>query len=138
MIEPKEITIKDKKFVIATIPAFDGLEIILNLTKSPLTKDVVLATETILKLVSYVAAFDVNGNKVMLTSKDIANSHVNSWEMLRDLALQMAEYNCSFFPKGGLSSFWRESVENTKSKIVQTFTLLLQRLSVAERQQSVN
>ena len=138
MIEPKETTIKDKKFVISKIPAFDGLEIILNLTKSPLTKDVVLETDTILKLVSYVAAFDANGNKVMLTSKDIANSHVNDWEMLRDLALKMAEYNCSFFPKGGLSGFWREFAKNTKFKIAQTFTLLLQRLSVAERPQSTN
>lgn len=138
MIEPKEITIKDKKFIIAKIPAFDGLEIILNLTKSPLTKDVSLATDTILKLVSYVAAFDANGNKVMLTSKDLANNHVRDWEMLKDLALQMAEYNCSFFPKGGLSSFWKESVENMKLKFAQTFTLLLQRLSVAERPQSTN
>ena len=138
MIEPKEITLNNKKFIISKIPAFDGMEIIMNLTKSPLTKDVSLALDTILKLVSYSAAFDANGNKIMLASKDLANSHVSDWEMLRDLAMSMAEYNCSFFPKGGLLNFLRESVKNTKHNFALMLTSLLQRLSVAEKPHSEN
>lgn len=136
MIEPKEVTLKNKKFIISKIPAFDGIEIILNFTKSPLTQDVPLALDTLLKLLSYVAAFDVNNNKVMLASKDLANSYVGDWEMLRDLAMLMVEYNCSFFPKGGLLNFWRESVQNTKQKYAVMFTSLLQRLSIAAKQPS--
>lgn len=138
MIEPKEITIRNKKFIISKIPAFDGIEIIMNLTKSPLTKDVSLALDTILKLVSFTAAFDANGNKIMLTSKDLANNHVSDWEMLRDLALGMAEYNCSFFPKGGLLNSWKESVKSTKHNFALMLTSLLQRLSVAEKPPSKN
>ncbi len=134
MIEPKEITIKHKKFVISKIPAFDGIEIILNLTKSPLTKDVSLALDTILKLVSYTAAFDSNGQKVMLVTKDLANNHVTDWEMLRDLALKMAEYNCSFFPKDGLLTSLKESVKTMKQSFAQTLIQLSQRLLTATKQ----
>lgn len=128
MIEPKEITIRDKRFIISKIPAFDGLEIVMKLTKSPLTGNVDLALETLLKLVSFTAAVNANGQAIQLVSKDLANNHVSDWEMLKDLAEKMAEYNCSFFPKGGLSIFLKGFASNIKQNLVKTLTQFLRPL----------
>ena len=136
MIEEKEITLRDRRFVISKIPAFDGLEIVMQLTKSPLTGNINLALDTILKLVSYTAAFNSQGQKIQLVSKDLANNHVADWEMLKDLSEAMVEYNCSFFPKGGLLNFLKEYAKNTKQNLVKTLTQFLLQLSTKDEQPS--
>jgi hypothetical protein len=138
MIEPKEITIRDKRFTISKIPAFDGLEIVMQLTKSPLTGDISLALDTILKLVSYTAVTNANGQQIQLVTKDLANNHVSDWEMLKELAEKTAEYNCSFFPQGGLSNFLKGYAKNMKQNLAKTLTLFLQQLSTKEKQPSTN
>lgn len=112
LIKPKEITIKDQEgndldFTISKFSAWDGREICTQypLSAVPQIGDYKRNEELSRKIVSHCAV-NVNGNLLVLSTKDIARNHIPDWETLIKLEKETLAYNCSFFLDGSLSTFF--------------------------------
>jgi len=108
LIEPKEIDIDGKKFIISKFPAVQGREIIANY---PLTGMPKKNEEIMLKLMSYVAVPLESGHMTLGNEKAI-NSQISSWEILMKLEIEMMEYNCSFFQRGQILNLLKSFAQN--------------------------
>ena len=145
LIEPleKEITIDGVKrtFIISKLPAIAGREILTGypMTAMPKIGDRKINEELMLKLISYVAIkTGPEGHTQRLSTRDLIDNHVPSWEMLMHLEKEMITYNCSFFRDGRLSTFLSESVQKLPQWISKTLTASLAQLSPAEQPPSTN
>jgi hypothetical protein len=131
LLEPKEITIEDKAYTISKFPAIAGREIITKYPVSTIREmifnnkviDYQVNEETMLKLMSYVAG----GNpRIRLVTKELVDNHVNSWETLMRLELEMLLYNCSFFQDGRALTSLKGFAQNILSKSTPILTDLLE------------
>lgn len=131
-LEPKEVTIEDKTFVISKFPAIAGRKIVTKYISNGMPKigNYEINEEQMLELMKYVAAIDSNGNKVVLVTEGLINNHVvsksSSWEMLVKIEMAMMEYNCAFFRNGSISTF----LEDIKQKLPPWITKMLKASSV--------
>lgn len=127
MIEPKEITIKTQKgeertYTISKFPAVAGREIVAKYPISAMPKlgDYAVNEETMMKLMAYVA-IKTDGGPLPLTTRALIDNHVPDWEVLARIEMNMMEYNCSFFGKGGASIF-EGFAKNVKSLATRILT----------------
>ncbi len=126
-LEPKEISIEDKVFVISKFPAIAGRRIITQYMASGMPKigDYKINEEQMLELMKYVAAIDSNGKKITLSTISLIDNHVvsnnSSWEMLVKIEMAMMEYNCAFFQNGSISTFFGD----IKQKLPQWISKIL-------------
>ena len=104
MIDPKEIEVTTqrgelKKFIISKFPAFIGREICTQYPMSALPKlgDYRANEEILLKMMGFVAVPIKDGNPLRLSTRELIDNHVDSWETLAKLELELMQYNCSFF-----------------------------------------
>lgn len=117
-IQPKEIQIEDKKFIISKYPAIAGREIVVNFIASGIPKVGCYAIneEMMLKSMNYVARINENGSTTVLSNKSLIDNHVvsddSSWEMLISLEKQILEYNCAFFRNGWISNLLETFTQN--------------------------
>lgn len=99
MIEPKEIIVDDKTYVISKFPAVEGRELAFkyyaaNDKERPL--DYVLSEEVMFKMLAYVAIILPTGDKLKLTTKALINNHIPNWATCRKLEDALVDYNFSF------------------------------------------
>ena len=140
MIQPKEVQIDGKTFIISKFPAIGGREIISQYMPSAMPKigDYRLNEELMLKLMCYVAIPRDNGAvPLQLSTKDLVNNHVTSdfpYETCLKIEKAMMEYNCSFFQNGRISTFFEDSVLAPLRKITGTLMGLSERLSRTVKQ----
>ena len=139
MIEPIEKEIDGKTYIISKFPAVAGREIVAKYPLSGMPKlgDYAVNEETMLKLMKYVCVITPSG-QLALSSKDLIDNHIQSWETLARLEWTMLEYNCSFFRDGRISSFFRDFLQKLPAWISKTLTGLSVPLSPVDLQPTEN
>lgn len=140
MIEPKEIEIDGKTFILSKFPAVAGREIIAKypLTALPKVGEYELNQETMLKLMSYVGVLAGGDQPLMLKTQSLIDNHVQSWETLAKIEMAMMEYNCSFFQNGKISGFLNGLEEMIPELITKILTQCLDSSLAKEKQPSTN
>lgn len=132
MIEPKEIEIDGKTFILSKFPATAGREIIVKYPISGMPKlgDYQVNEETMFKLMSYVAVPMPGSNESLrLTTRALVDNHTGNWETLLKVEGKMLEYNCSFFRDGRISILFDEFVQTVQQWTTKISTVLSGRLS---------
>lgn len=139
MIEPKEVNIDGKEFILSKFPAIAGREIVAKYPLSGLPKlgDYQVNEETMLKLMSYVGV-NIDDKPLMLSTRGLVDNHTGSWETLGKIEWAMMEYNCSFFQNGRISTFFEDFAQKLPQWISKTLMDLSAQLSQTERQPSTN
>ena len=130
-IEPKEIEVGGKSFVISKFPAMIGRKIVTQYISSGLPKigDYNSNEEIMLLLMKHVAAKNEEGKATVLSTRGLIDSHITPmpsmederWEMLGKIEAATMEYNCSFFRGGRISNFFRDIAQ----KLPQLITKIL-------------
>lgn len=141
MIEPKNLTIGDKTYILSKFPAVAGREIVASYPLSGLPKlgDYKTNEAVMLKLMAFVGVQIPNmPQPLMLTNQDLINNHVPNWEVLAKIEIAMMEYNCSFFQNGGVSTFLDAINQKLPQWISKMLTALSGQLSQTEKPASTN
>lgn len=136
MIEPKEVFIDGKCFILSKFPAVAGREIISKypLSSVPRLGDYEVNQSTMLKLMSYVGINKGGDKPIMLVTQSLIDNHVASWETLAKVEMAMLEYNCSFFQNGKISGFLKELVDMIPDALTKILTQCLEQSSAKEKQ----
>lgn len=136
MIEPKEILINGKTFILSKFPAIAGREIVAKYPLSGMPKlgDYKVNEETMLKLMAYVAVPIDPVKPLLLSSRALIDNHVDSWETLAQIEIAMLEYNCSFFQDGRISTFLDDIAQKLPTWITKMWTALSVQSSQTEKQ----
>lgn len=139
LIEPKDVEIDSKQFILSKFPAIAGREIIANYPLSGLPKigDYKANEEMMYKLMKYVGV-RINDTVILLNTPALINNHAGNWETLAKIEVAMMEYNCSFFQNGRVSTFLNDTVQNVPKWIIKILTALSQQLSQTEKPPSQN
>lgn len=139
MIEPKDIEIDGKSYVISKFPAVAGREIIAKYPLSGLPKlgDYAVNEETMFKLMAHVGVRQDHGI-LQLSNRALIDNHVRSWETLAKLEVAMMEYNCSFFQNGRVSRFFEDIAQKLPAWILKMSTGLSAQSSPTEKPPSMN
>lgn len=141
MIEPKEIEIDGKIYVISKFPAVAGREII---TQYPITGAPVIgnykANEALMFKVMAFMGVKLEGRPepMLLNSQIAIDNHVGSWETLMRLEKEMMVYNCSFFQDGRTSTFFGGIAQIALKWITETWIPALEQSLTTEKQNSTN
>ena len=140
MIQPKEISINGKKFIISKLPATVGREVLFLYPTSNLPKvgDYKASQDIMLKLMSYVAVETADGTQVELKTQALVDNHIPNAETLILLEKEMFAYNFDFFTNGNASNFLKALEKRATQKGIGMLTTLLERLSQAGKQPSKN
>lgn len=141
LLEPKEIQLSNKTYVLSKFPAVAGREII---TQYPTTGAPVIgnykANEALMFKVFAFVGVKLEGRPepLLLTSQILIDNHVGSWEDLMKLEKEMMVYNCSFFQDGRASTFFEGIAQTFLPWIIKTLIPVLGRSSTTEKQSSAN
>lgn len=126
LLEPKEIQIEDKTFIISKFPAIAGRKIVTLYIAGGIPKvgSYSVNEEQMLEMMKYVAIIS-DGNPVQLVTRGLIDNHVvskkSSWEMLGKIEIALMEYNCDFLQGGRISSFFGD----IKQKLPQLISKIL-------------
>lgn len=105
MLEPKEISVGGKRYIIHKFPAWSGVHLV---GKIPLALDFQHADEEVRRKIwaevfSYIAVPMPNGSPALrLTTPDLIDNHVKGWSEMLKLMKEIAEYNEGFLDDGKL------------------------------------
>ena len=141
MIEPKEIELDGKTYVISKFPAIAGREII---TQYPMAGAPVIgnykANEALMFKVLAFVAIKLEGrpDPMLLNSQVLIDNHVKSWETLMALEKEMMVYNCSFFQNGRASTFFGGIAQMALMWIIKTWIPALAQSWNTEKQRSTS
>jgi hypothetical protein len=141
MLEPKEVVVDGKVYVISKFPAVAGRKIMTQYPISAIPKVGEYGTneEMMYLIMTYVAVKNVGSNtELQLVNRDLIDNHVPNWETLMKLEYLMMEYNCSFLANGKVSTFLESIAEKLPSWITKISTPLSEALSQAEKPRSKN
>lgn len=143
LLDPKEVEIDGKKFIISKFPAFAGREIIMSYPKTHLfaTADVEQIKKTVMKLMSYVAIKTDDGRIIRLETEALIENHCNTefpTETLAKIEAKMLEYNFSFFQNGKALNFLERLEGFAKGKITEMLTTLSDNLLQKNKQRFGN
>ena len=139
MLETKEVMLGNRMYILSKFPAMDGREIMTQypITAVPKLGDYKSNEELAMKMLRFVAVrLSQNNQLIYLTSRDLINNHVPSWEDLLKLEYLMVEYNFTFLQNGKISSFLDSIAERLPAWALKISTQLLQQSSTAEKQPS--
>lgn len=140
MIEPKEVTIQGKQFILSKFPAIQGREIIAKYPMSAMPKlgDYSVNEEVMLKLMSFVGVPRDGSAPLMLSTRALVDNHCGDWETLAKIEMAMMEYNCSFFANGKGSTFLEAITRKAQALIIETLTRFSQQSSHQGKPPSTN
>ncbi len=140
MIEPQEVTIDDRVFILSKLPAVEGREIITQYMPTALPKigDYKSNEVVMLKLIKYAAVKLSEERTIQLSTRELINNHCSSWELLVKLEWAMLEYNCTFFQNGNLSNFFGNISQRLPEWISKILTDSLAQLSQTEKPPTTN
>jgi len=130
MIEPKKITIDGKEYILHKFPATIGREFMIRypLSNIPKIGKYAESEEMMLKLMSYVGV-EINGNTLLLSTKDLIDNHVLKATTLVKLEKEMLTYNFDFLENGDLAAILSQVEEQAGEKITKMLTALSASLS---------
>jgi hypothetical protein len=130
MIQPKEISINGRTFIISKFNYEDGREIITQYPVSAVPKlgDYARNKELVRLMMTYVSVPISGSAPVALVTPELINNHLGDWETGMKLEAALLEYNCSFFQDGRASTFLDDIAQNLPAWISSMLTPLLERL----------
>lgn len=111
LIQPKEIDVDGKVFIISKFPAIAGREILVKYLTSNLTmivpkiSDYKMSEDLVLKMMSYVAVPNGASPPIRLVSQALVDNHVvcsenaEAAENLNEIERELLKYNSRFFLK---------------------------------------
>ncbi len=110
MIEPKQVEIDGRQFILHKLDYWSGREIITQYPLSGMPKlgDYHRNEELAFKLLSHVSIPMDSGLPLKLSTKELIANHVGGWETGMKLEWAMIQYNTSFFQNGSLSTLLDE------------------------------
>ena len=131
MLEPKEILLNGKTYVLHKMETKPGLDAYLRFTHIESRDE---REELIALLMKWVTVKLENGTETALSSDALINNHVPDVQTLLKLEEEMLAYNFDFFGRGEISSSleWTEKVARTQNTEMLT-DLLLALSKVGER-----
>ena len=141
MIEPKDIELDGKTYVISKFPAIAGREIITQypVTGAPVIGNYKANEALMLKVLAFVAIkLEGRPDPMLLNSPILIDNHVKSWETLMTLEKEMMVYNCSFFQNGRASTFFAGIAQMALTWITKTWIPALAQSWSTEKQPSTN
>lgn len=140
LLEPKEVEINGRFFILSKFPAVAGRKIVANYTVSAIPKIGEYATNeaTMFEIMKFVGVRLPSGEALLLTTSDLINNHTGDWETLLRLEMAAMEYNCSFFQNGSLSSFFSNITEKLPELATKILTGSLRQLFPQEKPPSTN
>lgn len=127
-IEPKQITLSGKTYVLTKFPATVGREIITQYPMTALPKIGEYKTNhaLMLKIMSYVGVMvDGRHDPLMLTTEDLINNHIAKTEDLMRIEWAMIEHSFDFFADGRASGWLGMVADRISPLITKTLTDLL-------------
>lgn len=131
-IQPSNITLGEKTYVLTKFPATVGREIILQYPSSALPKlgDYKTNHALMLRIMSYVGVVVSDGEEpLMLTTEALVNNHVPDATVLIQLEWAMIQHNYSFFTDGRASGFLEMLVDKLGESTSKTLTSFLHQFS---------
>lgn len=144
-LEPKEIQIDGKKFILHKFPAIQGREIICTYPASavsamlPKVGEYKHHEEAMFKLLSYVGVpIEGRPEPLMLSIPELINQHTGNWNTLMKLEKEMLEYNGAFFVLGQISNFWRDLSQKLRQSSSKTLIHFLELFSKKIKQHFAN
>lgn len=142
LLEPKQIEINDKQFIISKFPARAGREIVFCYSTSAVPKigEYKVNQEMSDKIMSFVAV-PIPGStteSIRLSTPQLIDNHTRDWETLVKLEAAMMEYNCSFFQDGRALNFLSGFAQKLPSLISKILTGLSELSLQKEKQPSTN
>lgn len=130
LLEPEDLTIGDKTFVLSKFPATVGREILLQYPTSAMPKvgDYATNEALMLKVMTFVGVrVDGRDEPLMLTTRQLVDNHIADAETLMRLEWAMMAHNFSFFQQGKLSGI----LDRVATQAVQSIQKILTDLSRA-------
>lgn len=135
MIQPLDIEIDGKTYILSKFPAVAGREIIAKypVANMPKLGDYGVSEETMLKLMAYVAV-RTDGGELKLSTRALVDNHVPSTIALIKLEYEMIKYNFGFFLDGKASTFLENLNQKVPALVSKMLTDSLQQLSAKSKQ----
>jgi len=104
VLEPKEIELDGKRYIIHKFPAWSGVHLV---GKIPLAVDFTHPDEELRQKVwadvfRYIAVPIAKGTPLFLTTEALIDNHVKGWPQMLKLMKMIAEYNDGFLDDGKL------------------------------------
>lgn len=139
-IEPKEIQIDGKAFVIHKLPCMLAIEVQAKWLNALLPKitNFAEAEEMMVKVMAYVCIKRPNQENLFLGSRELIDNHCVSYKTYLKVLEAMREYNELFFWNGSASDFYEKFIQTLPVKILQMLTPLLQQSSTPDSQPSTS
>lgn len=147
LLKPQDFTVKDldgaeRTYVLHRFDAWSGREIC---TQYPLTGmtsalkigDYKSNEQLAQKLLSFVGV-RINGTILPLTTRELVLNHVPDWETMGYIEVAMLNYNCSFFFKEKISTFYESFIRKIAVTIFKMWTDSSEQSSKPEKQPSTN
>lgn len=128
-MQPKELELDGKVFILHKFPAVAGREIIASYPISAMPKigDYKINEQAMYKLMDHVSFVKDNSTPpIKLSTKMLIDMYVGDWETLAKIEMAMLEYNCSFFRDGKISTFFENFAQKAQALITKILTDSLQ------------
>ena len=140
LLDPKEIEIDGKKFIISKVPARAGRRIFTQYISSGMPKigEYKLNEALMDELMTYAAIPLTGGEYLQLSTPELIDNHTTGFEQLLKLEAAMGAYNISFFQNGRLSTWLEDIAQNIPSWCARILTNSLQSLSTQNSQPCTN
>lgn len=132
MLDPKEIEIDGKSYILTKFNALDGIEISAHVPLSaPVIGDIQKCLKVIPKIMKYVYVPIKDGIPIALSTDALITNHTTTdypTETLLKLIAKMVEHNFSFFGNGRALTFFDGIAQKGKQWTTKTLTDLLEQL----------
>ncbi len=141
LLEPKEIEVDGKKFIISKLPALAGYEIAtqLALTAVPKIGEFSQHKTMFIKMLGYVAV-PISGmaEPLQLSTEALIDNHTGNWETMVKVGYAIYEYNVSFLADGRISNFLTDVAQNIPGWTTKILNLFSEQSFPAEKLHSKN
>lgn len=139
-IEPKEIQVDGKTFVISKLPATVAVEIMMRGVGNAIPKagDFATIEAMMLKTMSYVAIRRPNIPDLLLNSRELIDNHCPSWTTYMKVLEEMRGYNNLFLVSENLLTFCERITAMLPGKIQEMLTRVSQQSSTQSSPPSMN
>lgn len=128
LLEPKEIEIDGKTYVIHKLPATIAIEIMVRGAGAALPNagDFSVLEAMMIKMMGYVAIRRANLPDLNLGSRELIDNHCVGYKTYLKVLEAMREYNELFFVSGSLSDFSKGLMETLPAKLLKMLIPSLQ------------
>lgn len=124
LLEPKEIQVDGKTFIISKLPATVAVEVMMRSAGNAIPKagDFATIEAMMLKTMSYVAIKRPNIPDLVLNSRELIDNHCPDWTTYMKVLEEMRGYNNLFLVSENLLTFFERVIAMLPQKIRSILT----------------